>query len=170
MPKCGEDAAAMLVDHLAYLSIRCNPDAVSTIPLTSPGFSAKAASSNSFCISFLPKKPRSPLFQALLRSDPVTAKSPSVVCPDRICCSYPRRISFASSNDLVICGCLQLLGFLLLLCLTRRWAALIFPSGGAVPSVLVFVELWFCAMYVLRISVSVPSGGSHLDSRDLELK
>ena len=40
-----------------YLSIRCKPDCVSTMPLTSPGFKAKVASSNSFCISPFPKKP-----------------------------------------------------------------------------------------------------------------
>ena len=153
-----------------YRSMRWTPDAVSTRPLISPGLSAKAASSNSFCISFLPKKPRSPLLRALLQSDSDTARSPSVVCPDLICCSYPLMISVASSKDLVICGSLQLLGFLLLLCLTSRWAALILPSGAVAASVLVLAELWFCAMYVLRVSVSVPSGGSHLDSRDLELK
>ncbi len=40
---------------LAYLSIRCNPLAVSTMVLISPGLRAKAASSNSFCMSPLPK-------------------------------------------------------------------------------------------------------------------
>ena len=40
-----------------YLSIRCTPLAVSTIPLISPGFNANAACSNSFCISPGPKKP-----------------------------------------------------------------------------------------------------------------
>jgi hypothetical protein len=39
------------------LWIRCIPDAVSTGPLTSPFFSLKAASSNSFCMSPCPKKP-----------------------------------------------------------------------------------------------------------------
>jgi len=38
-----------------YLSIKCTPDAVSTMVLMSPGFNAKAASSNSFCICPLPK-------------------------------------------------------------------------------------------------------------------
>jgi hypothetical protein len=37
--------------------MRCTPEAVSTIPLTWPGCKAKAASSNSFCISLRPKKP-----------------------------------------------------------------------------------------------------------------
>lgn len=36
-------------------SIKCNPLAVSTMPLISPGFNAKAASSNSFCMSPRPK-------------------------------------------------------------------------------------------------------------------
>jgi len=40
-----------------YRWIRWRPDAVSTTWLTSPGFSANAASSNSFCMSPLPKKP-----------------------------------------------------------------------------------------------------------------
>lgn len=37
--------------------MRCTPEAVSTIPLTWPGCKAKAASSNSFCISLRPKNP-----------------------------------------------------------------------------------------------------------------
>lgn len=40
-----------------YLSIKWRPDAVSMMPEISPGCSAKDASSNSFCISPLPKKP-----------------------------------------------------------------------------------------------------------------
>lgn len=59
------DAVILANDHIpdkdnylkTYLSIKCKPDAVSTTWLTSPGFKAKAASSNSFCISPLPKKP-----------------------------------------------------------------------------------------------------------------
>lgn len=38
-----------------YLSIRCRPLAVSTTPLISPGCRPKAATSNSFCMSPLPK-------------------------------------------------------------------------------------------------------------------
>jgi hypothetical protein len=69
---------------LPYLSIKCNPDAVSTTWLISPGFNWKAASSNSFCISPLPKNPRSPIFRALLQSDSLTAKSASDTAPLRI--------------------------------------------------------------------------------------
>jgi hypothetical protein len=40
-----------------YLSIKCNPDAVSITGEISPGFRANDASSNSFCMSPCPKKP-----------------------------------------------------------------------------------------------------------------
>lgn len=59
-----------------YRSIKCTPLAVSTTPLTSPGLSAKAASSNSFCIWPFPNIPRSPLFLALLQSLSLIARSP----------------------------------------------------------------------------------------------
>ena len=48
-----------------YLSIKCTPLAVSTIPLISPGFSAKAACSNSFCMSPALKKPLHPQSSSL---------------------------------------------------------------------------------------------------------
>ena len=38
----------------------CRPEAESTMPLISPTFRAKVASSKGFCISPGPKKPRSP--------------------------------------------------------------------------------------------------------------
>ena len=40
-----------------YLSIKCNPDAVSITGEISPGFRANDASSNSFCMSPCPKNP-----------------------------------------------------------------------------------------------------------------
>lgn len=48
-------AAKLVRVLMTHLSIRCNPEAVSTTPLISPGLSWKAASSNSFCMSPLPK-------------------------------------------------------------------------------------------------------------------
>ncbi len=85
-----------------YLSIKCKPEAVSTTWLTSPGLSWKAASSNSFCMSPLPKKPRSPIFLALLQSDSLIANSPRVACPLRIRASWPRIMLMASSFVRVI--------------------------------------------------------------------
>lgn len=54
---CLTPTQKLLEGMCAYLSIRWIPDAVSTGWLISPGFSANAASSNSFCISPRPKKP-----------------------------------------------------------------------------------------------------------------
>lgn len=54
---------------------------MSTTPEMSPGWSANAASSNSFCMSPRPKYPRSPLLRALLQSDSVTARSPREISP-----------------------------------------------------------------------------------------
>jgi hypothetical protein len=87
---CGEaasDAGLLLVARgvarggvdWTYLWIKCKPLAVSTMPEISPGCNAKAASSNSFCMSPWPKYPRSPLFRALLQSDSVCANSSSVI-------------------------------------------------------------------------------------------
>lgn len=42
---------------LIYLWIKCIPEGVSTISLTSPGLSPKATSSNACCISPCPKNP-----------------------------------------------------------------------------------------------------------------
>lgn len=45
------------VKDKTYLSIKCNPDAVSITGEISPGFRANDASSNSFCMSPCPKNP-----------------------------------------------------------------------------------------------------------------
>jgi hypothetical protein len=44
-------------EDTTYLSIRCNPEAVSITGEISPGFRANEASSNSFCMSPCPKNP-----------------------------------------------------------------------------------------------------------------
>ena len=66
---------------LTHLSIRCSPDGVSTTPLISPGLSAKATSSNSFCMSPWPKNP---LYQ----------NNVSII-QDPLEYGYPFRVSFA---------------------------------------------------------------------------
>lgn len=124
-----------------HLSIRCTPEAVSTMPLISPGFKAKAASSNSFCICPLPKKPRSPFLRELTQSDSDVARSPRVFCPDLICSSYPLRMSIASSFDLVMFCSFQLEGLRLPLCLTSKWATLILPGWRSPLSSLLLASL-----------------------------
>lgn len=149
----------------AYLWIKCKPLAVSTIPLIPSFGSAKAASSNSFCISPLPKYPRSPLLRAEEQSDSVSASSPSVESPSWIFFCHFSMVCRASSLERVISAynhqpfhssprmcpgeqtSLQLLGRRLSACLINKCAALIFPSepspaegGGCVPA------LWLTAM------------------------
>lgn len=102
------------------LSMRCNPLAVSTIPLIWPGCSAKAASSNSLCISPLPKYPKSPLFLAELQSLSLMASSPRDTTPLLIFCSWPLMITMASSLDRVISLSRQLAGRRLSRCFTNR--------------------------------------------------
>lgn len=79
------------------------------------------------------KTNRSPFFLALLQSDSDIAISPSVVSPDLIRCSWPRKISNASSLERVISDSRQLLGRRLPRCLMRRWLARILPSTPPAP-------------------------------------
>jgi len=177
---------------MTYLSIKCTPLAVSTSPLTSPGFKANAACSNSFCMSPCPKKPlhrvlsisillpifqctwhvtyRSPFFLALEQSLSLVARSPSPISPLFILLSCPRKMFSASSLLLEIWGSFQLLGRRESLCLTSRCAARILPSvDPPLPcdcnceDGLAGVE-WCMAMYVFILSGSVPEGGSQRDS------
>lgn len=78
---------------MAYRSIKCRPLAVSTTELIWPGWRLKAASSNSFCMSPLPKYPRSPRLRADEQSDSVRASSPRVMLPLLIFCSWALIIS-----------------------------------------------------------------------------
>jgi hypothetical protein len=72
------------------------------MPLISPGCSAKAASSNSFCMSPRPKYPRSPFFRALLQSDSVSARAPRLALPLLMVSSCRLIMLRASSLDRVM--------------------------------------------------------------------
>ena len=167
--------------EISYLSIRCTPEAVSTTWLISPGFSANAMSSNSFCISPGPKNPlcsalsnvykhagsetnRSPLFLALLQSDSVTERFPRDTSPARMRSSWLLRILIASSLVRVMSASRQLLGLRLFLCFTRRWAARILPSFAPRPSGRTAAVTACWSMYSFNFSVSVSTGYSQRDS------
>ena len=91
--------------HHPSLKIMCSPLSVDTIPLISPTFNLKAASSKAFCISPLSKNPRSPPFWQLEHSEYFKAISLKSL-GEGLSLSWLRNawmLALASSLDLVIC-------------------------------------------------------------------
>lgn len=116
-------------------SIKCKPLAVSTTPEMSPGWSANAASSNSFCMSPRPKYPRSPLLRALLQSDSVTARSPREISPLLMRSWWASMIFCASSLLRVMFDCARIrMSALYLLTGLRVVILLVLPSRCDPPT------------------------------------
>ncbi len=108
---------------MAYLVLKMmwSPESVSTISeVISPTFRLKEASSNGFCIWPRLNGPKSPPRLAELQSEYFWANSANVASPFSISLLYLKRISRASSLDLVIFSSRQELGRRDPLCLTNR--------------------------------------------------
>ena len=118
--------SASRCDRNGNRRMTCNPESVSTTPLNSPIFSANVASSKGRCIWPRPKSPKSPASlydpQSLLEehsSRKAVSLSGAALMPS----NRPSKYLRAWSLDIVICSpVLRLTGFLLSVCLTRRWA------------------------------------------------
>lgn len=159
--------------HQPVLSIKCNPLAVSITPLTSPGFKAKAVTSNSFCMSPFLKYPKSPDFLALLQSLSVTASSPKVAAPDLIRDSWPCKILSASSLVRVTLASFQELGRRLSLCLISKCEARTLSGLSELAAAAAPPEPsvgWYFSMYALNTGAFKFSGGSQDDVFKAALK
>lgn len=101
--------------------IMCTPDSVSMMPEISATSSAKAASSNGFCMRPRPNTPRSPPFRAEEQSLSVRASSSNDTSPETMRSRYADSMASASSLLRVICGDFHEDGRRDSVCFTSRW-------------------------------------------------